>query len=172
LRLSALTEVMNIRIIDVLREKLGLIYGGGMESSMTRIPYSHYTIGVQLPTGPDNVDKVLAATFAEIDRMRTQGPTQADLDKVKTNWQQTYRKSLQENAYWLAALQTSLTEGTDPGTILTFEKEIQDLTVDDVKRAAQQYLNTENYVQVVLNPEAKAAAAQAKNDSEEKPNKS
>jgi zinc protease len=172
LRLSALTEVMNIRIIDVLREKLGLIYGGGMEGSMTRIPYSHYTIGVTLPTGPDNVDKVLSATFAEIERMRTEGPSQADLDKVKTNWLQTYRKSLQDNTYWLAALQTSLTEGTDPGTILTFDKEVQNLTVDDVKRAAQRYLNTENYVQVVLNPEAKAAAAQAKNDTDEKPNKS
>jgi zinc protease len=172
LRLSALTEVMNIRIIEVLREKLGLIYGGGMEASMTRIPYSHYTIGVQLPTGPDNVDKVLSATFAEIDRMRKEGPTQADLDKVKTNWLQTYRKSLQENTYWLAALQTSLTEGTDPGTILTFDKEVQNLTVDDVRRAAQRYLNTDNYVQVVLNPEARAAAAQARNDTEKKPDKS
>jgi zinc protease len=116
---------------------------------------------------------VLAATFAEIDRMRTQGPDQADLDKVKTNWQQTYRKSLQENTYWLAALQTSLTEGTDPATILTFDKEVQaELTVDDVKARGAAYLNTENYVQVVLNPEAKAAAAQAKNDADKKPGKS
>jgi zinc protease len=159
LRLSALTEVMNIRIIDVLREKLGLIYGGGMETSMTRIPYSHYTVGVTLPTGPENVDKVLAATFAEIERMRTQGPDQADLDKVKTNWLQTYRKSLQENGYWLAALQTSLTEGTDPATILTFDKEVERLSVADLKAAAQRYLKPDNYVQVVLNPEKAPAPA-------------
>jgi len=153
LRLSALTEVMNIRIIDVLREKLGLIYGGGMEGSMTRVPYAHYTVGVTLPTGPKNVDKVLQATFAEIERMRTQGPDQGDLDKVKANWLQTYRKSLQENGYWLAMLQTSLTEGTDPRTILSFDKEVQSLNVADLKRTAQRYLNPENYVQVVLNPE-------------------
>jgi zinc protease len=153
LRLSALTEVMNIRIIDVLREKLGLIYGGGMEGSMTRVPYSHYSVGVVLPTGPQNVDKVLQALFAEIERMRTQGPDQGDLDKVKANWLQTYRKSLQENGYWLAMLQTSLTEGTDPGTILSFDKEVRSLNVADLKKAAQRYLNTENYVQVVLNPE-------------------
>jgi zinc protease len=162
LRLSALTEVMNIRIIDVLREKLGLIYGGGMETSMTRIPYSHYTVGVTLPTGPQNVDKVLAATFAEIERMRTQGPDQGDLDKVKTNWLQTYRKSLQENGYWLAALQTSLTEGTDPATILTFDKEVQRLSVADLKAAAQRYLKPDNYVQVVLNPEKAPEKAQEK----------
>jgi zinc protease len=153
LRLSALTEVMNIRIIDVLREKLGLIYGGGMEGSMTRVPYPHYTVGASLPTGPRNVDKVLQATFAEIERMRTQGPDQADLDKVKTNWLQTYRKSLQENGYWLGVLQASLTEGTDPSTILSFDKEVESLNVADLKRTAQRYLDPENYVQVVLNPE-------------------
>jgi len=85
--------------------------------------------------------------------VRSQGPDQGDLDKVKTNWLQTYRKSLQENGYWLAVLQTSLTEGTDPGTILSFDKEVQSLSVADLKRTAQRYLNPENYVQVVLNPE-------------------
>jgi len=152
LRLAALTEVMNIRLIEVLREKLGLIYGGGMESSMTRIPYSHYMADLTLPTGPENVDKVVSATFAEIERMRLDGPRQADLDKVKTNWMQNYRKSLQENGYWLAALQTSLTEGTDPATILTVDKEVEALSVEDVKRAAQRYLDPSNYVQVVLGP--------------------
>jgi zinc protease len=161
LRLSALTEVMNIRIIDVLREKLGLIYGGGMEGSMTRVPYSHYTVGVTLPTGPENVDKVLKATFAEIGRMRMEGPDQGDLDKVKTNWLQSYRKSLQENGYWVAMLQNSLTEGTDPATILSFEKDVAALSVADLKRTAQRYLNPENYVQVVLNPEAATGAPAA-----------
>ncbi|MGZ3185056.1 MAG: M16 family metallopeptidase, partial [Telluria sp.] len=153
LRLAALTEVMNIRLLEVLREKLGLIYGGGMESSMTRIPYSHYMVDLTLPTGPENVDKVLSATFAEIERMRLDGPRQADLDKVKANWMQNYSKSLQENGYWLAALQTSLTEGTDPATILTVDQEVEALSVDDVKRAAQHYLDTSNYVQVVLGPD-------------------
>jgi zinc protease len=156
LRLAALTEVMNLRIIDVLREKLGLIYGGGMEGSMTRLPYGHYTVGVTLPTGPQNVGKVIDTTFSEIERMRAHGPEQADLDKVRANWLQTYRKSLQENGYWLAILQTSLTEGTDPATILTLEKEVMGLSVGDVKEAAQHYLDPKNYVQVVLNPEKPA----------------
>jgi zinc protease len=50
-------------------------------------------------------------------------------------------------------LQTSLTEGTDPATILSFDKEVQSLNVADLRRTAQRYLNPENYVQVVLNPE-------------------
>ncbi|MDQ2818996.1 MAG: insulinase family protein [Pseudomonadota bacterium] len=156
-RMQALIEVMNIRIVDILREKLTLIYGGGMSGTLARIPYPHYAIGVSLPTGPDNVDKVIAAVFAEIDRIKTIGPEQADLEKVKRNWLQGYQKSMRENGYWLGRLQATLTDGTDPASILTFEQEIAKLTADDVKAAASRYFNTGNYVQVVLNPEKAVA---------------
>ncbi|WP_245213921.1 insulinase family protein [Rhodoferax sp. AJA081-3] len=33
LRLNAVVEVLNIRIIDILREKLTLIYGGSMRAA-------------------------------------------------------------------------------------------------------------------------------------------
>lgn len=161
LRMTALVEVMNIRLIDELREKMGLIYGGGINGSMTRIPYGHYSLAVTLPTGPQNVDKVLAATFAEIERMRRDGPAAEDLDKVKRNWIQGYRKSLRENAYWLAHLQSALTEGTDPASILKFEQMVEALSPADVKAAAQRYLNTSNYVQVVLYPEKQATRVAA-----------
>jgi zinc protease len=114
---------------------------------------------VSLPTGPDNVDKVIAALFAEIDRIKTVGPEQADLDKVKRNWVQGYQKSMRENGYWLGRLQATLTDGVDPASILTFEQEIGKLTLDDVKAAAARYFNTGNYVQVVLNPEKAVAEA-------------
>ncbi|GAB3467325.1 insulinase family protein [Massilia terrae] len=165
MRLSALMEVMNLRVFDVLRQQMGLIYGGGMQGSMTPIPYGHYSIAATLPTGPQNVDKVLAATFVEIDKIKRDGPDPADLDKVKLNWTQTYRKSLRENSFWLGGLQSALTEGTDPHVLVDFEKYIAGITPEDVKAAAQRYFNTENYVQVVLYPEKKDAGVIAASGS-------
>jgi len=158
LRLSALLEVTNIRIIEVLREQMALIYGGGANGALSKIPYGNYSIGVTLPTGPENVDKVLATTFAEIKRLQTQGPDAADLDKVKTNWIQNHRRSLRENGYWLGYLQSALSEGTDPASILDLEQRVQALTADDIRTAAQRFFNERNYVQVVLNPETVAPA--------------
>lgn len=158
LRLSALLEVTNIRIIDVLREQMALIYGGGATGALSKIPYGNYSIGVTLPTGPENVDKVLATTFAEIKRLQTQGPDAADLEKVKSNWIQNHRRSLRENGYWLGHLQSAMSEGTDPASILDVENRVQALTADDIRTAAQRYFNERNYVQVVLNPETTAPA--------------
>jgi zinc protease len=41
---------MNLRITDVLREKMGVIYGGRMSGGISRLPYEHYLIGAALPT--------------------------------------------------------------------------------------------------------------------------
>jgi len=162
LRLSALIEVTNLRIIEVLREKMAMIYGGGASGTLSKIPYGNYSVGISLPTGPENVDKVIATTFAEIARLQQDGPDAAELDKVKTGWIQNHRRSLRENGYWVANLQSALTEGTDPASILSVEKQVQALTANDIKMAARRYFDTRNYVQVVLNPETQAAAKVAK----------
>lgn len=162
LRLSALIEVTNLRIIEVLREKMAMIYGGGASGTLSKIPYGNYSVGISLPTGPEHVDKVIAATFAEIARLQEKGPDAAELDKVKTGWIQNHRRSLRENGYWVANLQSALTEGTDPAAILSVEKQVQALSADDIKAAARRYFDTKNYVQVVLNPETQAAAKVAR----------
>lgn len=161
LRLAALVEVTNLRIIEVLREKMAMIYGGGASGSLSKIPYGHYAIGINLPTGPEHVDKVLEATFAEIARLQQHGPDAAELEKVKSGWIQNHRRSLRENGYWVANLQSALTEGLDPAAILDIERQVQALTAQDVQAAARRYFDTRNYVQVVLNPEVAAGKAAA-----------
>ena len=159
MRLQALVEVLNIRIIEVLRERLSLIYGGSASGGLGRIPYGNYTLSVNLPTGPESVDKVLAATFAEFERLKREGPQAADLAKVKQNWIQNYRKALRENGYWLGRIQSSLMDGTDPAALLTHEERVNALSAAEVQDAARRYLDTENYVQVVLYPEKKVETA-------------
>jgi zinc protease len=155
LRLGALVDVMNLRVIDILREKLALIYGGGLSGGLSKIPKPRYAISATLPTGPATVDKVIAAMFAEIERMKTQGPSVAELNKVKQNWLQNHAKSLRENGYWLGSLQSAVLQGTDLGEILTYEKRVNALTPEDLKQAARRYFDARNYVQVVLYPESK-----------------
>jgi zinc protease len=159
LRMSALIEVMNLRVNAVLREKLGLIYAGQMGGALLRIPYEHYEISAQLPTGPDKVDPLVAALFAEIDSVKANGPTQAELDKVKANWRQNFMHWQHENNYWLSNLEASLLENTPPARLLTITDEVEKLTVADVQAAARRYFDKDNYVQVVLLPEPKLKTA-------------
>lgn len=153
LRVRAMVEVMNIRIIDVLREKLTLIYSGGMDGGLDRTPYQNYQFGLQLPCAPENVEKVVAAAFGEIEKLQQNGPDAGDLAKVKQNWLIANRKSMRENSQWLGQLRTAVLFGTDPARILDFEKRAEAITAADVQSAAKRYLRRDNYVQMVLYPE-------------------
>jgi zinc protease len=153
LRIRAMVDVLNIRFIDELREKLTLVYGGGMGGGLSRTPYPHYQIGMQFPCGPDNVEKVVAAAFGQIDNLQQSGPEAGDLTKVKQNWLIANRKSMRENGYWLGQLQNAVLHGTDPVHILDFEKRAQAINANDVQTAAKRYLRRDNYVQLVLYPE-------------------
>jgi zinc protease len=153
LRLAALVEALNIKIIDVLREKLTLIYGGGISGGLLRAPYSHYRLQLSLPCAPENVDKVIAAAFGEIEKIQDNGPEATDLDKVKQNWLLAHRKALRENYFWSGTLQSSVLYGTDPAIVLDYEKRVTAITVKDMQAAARKYLLRDNYVQVVMLPE-------------------
>ncbi|NYE59280.1 zinc protease [Duganella sp. 1224] len=153
MRLQALVEVMNIKLIETLREKMGAMYSGGMSGSMSRIPYGNYTISANLPCAPENVDKVLAATFAEIEKIKQHGAQEADLNKVKASWLKGYRKGLRENSYWMASLQNAFFNNNSPEDILSYESRVNALTTADLQEAAQRYFDTNNYLQVVLYPE-------------------
>jgi zinc protease len=144
---------MNLRIVEVLREKMGVIYTGRMSGGISRVPYDHYLIGAALPTAPEQVERLTAALFLEIDRLKKEGPDQDELDKVKRTWAQSWQRSLQTNAFWAAALGGAELYGTDPHRVLDQMQRAATISLEDVKLAAQRYFNTGNYVQVVLNPE-------------------
>jgi zinc protease len=153
LKVQALTEVLNIKLIEKLREDLAGIYGGGMYGALNKHPYNHFSLGASLPCGPENVEKIIAATHEEINKMKTSGPTVEDLNKVKETWRQQHEVNLKENNYWARQLLQSVELGIDLQNVLSYEKRIAALSPTDVKEAAAKYLDMKNYVQVVLNPE-------------------
>lgn len=153
MKVQAVVEVMNIKLIETLREDLSGIYGGGMYGSLNKYPYNNYSFGISLPCGPENVDKLIAATLAEIEKLRSTGPAEADLNKVKETWKQQYLVNVKDNGFWARHLMQSIQNGSDPMRILTYEKRLAELKPEEVQTVAKKYLDTKNYVQFVLNPE-------------------
>src|SRR5258706_476005 len=146
-KLQALIEVMNIKLIETLREDLSGIYGGGMRATMNKNPYNNYTINVSLPCGPENVDKLITATFGEIQKIKDNGPLEADLNKVKETLSKKHLEDLRDNNYWLSKLQQTIDLGSNPADILTFEQRLGAVSVKDLKEASIKYFNMNNYLQ-------------------------
>ncbi|MEO5979016.1 MAG: insulinase family protein [Chryseolinea sp.] len=153
LKVSALTDVINIKLIESLREELSGIYGGGISGGLNKNPYNNYSLAISLPCGPENVDKLIKATLAEIEKIKKDGPAQADLDKVKETWKQQYQVNIKDNSFWTKQLLQSVELGTNPDDVVSYEKRVAALTTQDLKGAAVKYLDMKNFAEIVLNPE-------------------
>lgn len=162
LQLAALIEVLNIEIIEKLREDMSGIYGGGLSGSLQKRPYEHYSISGRIPCGPDNVEKLTNALTGLIKEAQEKGISQKNLDKVKETWKKQYHVNMQNNGYWLSGLSNAFINGTNPDDILTYEKAVDAITVQDVQNAAKKYLTLNNMVKAVMMPESSPVKEEVK----------
>jgi zinc protease len=153
LKLDMLLEVLNITVIETLREDMSGVYGAGVYGGLRKYPYNHYSITVGMPCGPENVGKLVEASFNEINKVMKDGPKEDDLNKVKETLKKKYEEDIKENTYWATALQSAIEYGSDARSILSFKERLDKITVKDIKDTANKYFDMKNYVQAVLYPE-------------------
>ena len=153
LKAQAISEILNIRIIENLREKIQGIYGGGTQAQFERVPYPNYSFFLQLPCGPEKVDTLLFAANADIQSLIKNGPSKENLDKVKQQWKEKYKVDVKENGTWLSQLQSFYFPGDNPDYFINYEKYVNALTPKDIQDAAKLLLSTKNVVTGILRPE-------------------
>jgi zinc protease len=154
LRARALSEILNIKVIENLREKMGAIYGGGFNASVSKEPYEKYSFQLYLPCGPENVEKLVAATAVEINNIKEKGPDQADLEKVKSQWLEKYKTEIKENKYWLEKMEAAQFWGRDKDRIFNYESYLNKLTTAQLQETAKQLFTNNNQFTAILYPES------------------
>ena len=141
LKADMLAQAMTIQVLDTIREKMQVIYSGGVSGSVAELPYGHYSITAQMPCGPESVEKI----YAELDRQakgyKTNGVSATDLNKVKKAMIEQYKDNLKNNGTWLNELQEVKFWGHDPNNFLDFEKRVNSVTSEDLKNVAKLLLS-------------------------------
>jgi zinc protease len=80
------------------------------------------------------------------------------LNKVKEAALRARETAIKQNGYWMAQISTFDQNGWPLDEIPDGDKLITSLTAENLQRAAQLYLRTDNYVRVSLYPENFPAA--------------
>ena len=152
-QLSALAELLNIKLRETLRENIGGTYGVTVSPAATREPYPSYRFTIGFGSAPERLEDLTSAALAQIDSVKKFGTTPEYLNKVKEAAFRAREVALKQNNYWLAQLSTFDQNGWSLAEIPEGDKLIASLTSDDLKQAAIKYLRTNNYVRVSLYPE-------------------
>jgi len=153
--LQSLGDVLSIKLIENLREEKSGVYGVGARGSMSKLPDGKYRFSIGFPCGPENVDKLIEAAMTEVEKIKTDGPTQEDVDKTKETQRLDYKENLEKNRYWLSKLQSAWENQRDPDKILKVQEMIDALDIESLRAIANKYLKDDAKIQVVLMPEEK-----------------
>jgi zinc protease len=155
LQLNALEEILNIKLIERLREKEGETYAPGVRASHTKLPSGRYSITVFFGCAPANVDKLIAATLEEINKIKQNGPEPADVQKFQAETTRAIEVNLKENSFWEDHLRSSAQNQENPDSALSWIPDLNKATVQTVKDAANKYLDEKNLIKLILLPEKK-----------------
>ena len=151
--LEALKEVLQIKLIERLREEESGVYSPGVRMSYSKYPTGRYTMTVGFGCAPANVEKLINATKDEIAKIAKNGAQMVDLEKFIAEEQRTTEVQLKENPFWSSYLAGQYQNQEDPAKILVYLASLKKITPKTLKKAAKNYLNGKNYIRVVLIPE-------------------
>lgn len=151
-RLSSLSDILNIRLIEELREEQGGVYSAGSNAGANKYPYEHYVFRISFPCAPENAEKLTATALDLVREIQENGPADADLQKVKETQRRERQENLKKNSYWLNALQSYYYYDMDPEKILEYEQRVESLSKEDIRAVANSMIEIDKPVIVTLYP--------------------
>jgi zinc protease len=152
-RLRAATAILERHLRDQLREELGGTYSVGVDYTNTLPQPGYGTTTIQFGSAPDRADSLVATVMTELDRMRREGPSADDVQKVKETEKEGLETSFKQNGFWLGALQTAQMLGWDPVSIIHRTERTDTLTAENIHDAFRKYFPADRYTTATLLPE-------------------
>lgn len=146
---AMLQEIVTSRLTDVVREELGDSYSpyAFVQVDPGGSPY----VGTYISntTAPELLDEVVAAVIAQLDDVRTAGPTDAEFRAASENIRQQLDLFSNEQVN-----HEVLSVFTDPAGNASFDEFldepmwVDDITADDIRDAVVRWLPADQYIEV------------------------
>ncbi|HUQ87104.1 MAG TPA: insulinase family protein [Vicinamibacterales bacterium] len=152
-RARAAAAVLNIRLREILREELGGTYGVSVGFTNSPPLKGYGAMQIQFGSSPDNLDKLVSASLKEIERLKAEGPSEDDVNKVKELERRDLETNAKQNSYWLGSMQTVHMYGWDPAGIVRRSERTERLTKENIKEMFGKYFPMNRYTLVTLKPE-------------------
>jgi zinc protease len=155
LHLRMLNEIFSIKLVEVIREKLSGVYSPRVTIDWDQYPKPAFRFIVMFGCSPKTTDKLTKAVFGEMKKILKKGPTEVDLKKAQEALIRKRETDMEKNEFWLAKLESIYFNHDSPGSVLQYKDRVNAVTIDDLKKTADNNFNPGHYVRVVLMPEQK-----------------
>jgi zinc protease len=153
--LRAMTEILQNRLLETIREDLGGTYSITARSGAQRQPIPQFSITIGFGCDPKRLDDLVARVYQEIETFKRQGPTDTQVSDEREALLRDLEAGTKQNGYWVGQLAAKYENGENPDDILTAGDAYRKIDAAAIKAAANLYLKGDNRVQLTLVPEAR-----------------
>lgn len=149
------SEIIQARLLEVLREKMGMIYSVGVQMSETKYPSDLRRTNIRFSCKPDDVNTLIEATLEQL-RLMAQHPENLELKlaDVKQNQVKEWDLDKQSITYWSSGIRNKLFNNENDWRFLTeFDRIIEQITAESISENIQKELLQTPLIKAVLNPD-------------------
>lgn len=151
-RLDALKEALQIRMIQRLREDESGVYSPSVRLNAVKYPQGRYSLMISFGCAPQNADKLVASALDEVAKLRQSGPLQENIDKWRAEAKTARETLLKTNAFWIGYLNGQLQNKQDLHQVDQYYEDLDKVTISQLQDAARHYLSGNNYIRLELLP--------------------
>lgn len=153
---SVLGQVMQLRLIDELREKQGATYSPNASSTASVVFKNWGYLAVSLEVPPEKLDAVVASIRKIAADLRDKPVTEDELERAKKPRIDQIEKARVTNEYWVGALSGAQTDPRLLDATRSVLAGLARVTPADVQKAAKTYLADDKSWLLLVKPEAAA----------------
>ncbi|MDI7774152.1 insulinase family protein [Asticcacaulis sp. EMRT-3] len=156
--LTMLSEVLNLRLIDIVREKEQLAYSpyAGNINSQTFPGYGYLSVTAEVK--PQNDQKFYDAVAAIVADLKAHPITPDELLRAQKPVLDKMDTELKTNSYWETVLPGTASDPKKLDYIRDRRAQYQAVTAADIQKLAQTYLNMDKALRLQIKPAADAQA--------------
>jgi zinc protease len=156
LQLHALGQILQIKLLQQLREAEGEVYSPSVQATYNKYPKNRYALIVAFGCAPANVEHLATMVQRLMDELRVKGVDAEDVQKYKASYVKNTELALKDNGFWLSYLAGQFENQENLLEVLDVQKNLEKITPASLKMAAGRFLTGENSIRFVLLPERTA----------------
>ena len=149
--LDAVSYILDMRYTASLREDIGGTYGASAPTNLSDLPKEQGFLQVIFQCDPEKRDTLVKTAEKQFAELATEGPTKEEFEMTVLNLKKNVPEKRLNNSYWQNLIKSYIMNPVEVDK--AYEDAVNNLTADDIKKAAAELLNSGNFIEFVQIPE-------------------
>ncbi|CAD0005332.1 M16 family metallopeptidase [Flavobacterium chungangense] len=154
-----LSQLLNKRYLEKIREDEGGSYGVQTQSSLSKDPSPIFSLRVSFDCNPEKDSKLLQIVYIELDAITKMDANVKDLSDIKEDLIKSNQQNIKSNSYWMSTITGQFQFGDKFVSSDDYVKIIKSISSQDIKKYAGEVLPKANKVEVVMQPKTGESAS-------------